>query len=76
LGQSFDFSLQVRVRDQGRAQSRAHIAPAGRNGFLDLRFDQGCGLGLGFFRTLRSRLDTPGTHQNKMRTFSQWAVES
>ena len=54
-------SLEVRVRDQGRAQSRAHIASAGRNGFVDLRFKQGCGLGLRFLSNIPvdSRLDSP-----------------
>src|SRR5262249_16867677 len=60
------FRLQVRVRDQRRAQSRVHIVSAGGNGFVDLRFNQGCSFGLGFFRTLRSI--HVGTIPVRMRT--------
>src|SRR5215471_18157566 len=34
-------------------ESRTHIASTAGKGFGDLCFSQGCGLGLGFFRTLR-----------------------
>ena len=64
VNRSISASRYVFAISVARKAARAHIASAGRNGVVDLRFKQGCGLGLGFFRIFRwiHCLDSPYAH--------------